>query len=1447
MGGRYGQPAIDDDFWKEPPHGKMEQSPATGTRRLMTRGDTVRFELELPQPAQGTAWLRTNLGHVATTRKEIIRAVERDQAPRAQDWYDLPMRRGDDRRFSIVLPLHQVGHFEAKCFFLENGQSDPIWPPGANTVINVEPADTCCANIIYNAFVRQFGPNRNGACTTDWAAQALGELDRQGFAVIPPSGTFRDLIGQLDFIIGTLGCTIIQLLPIHPTPTTYARMGRFGSPYAALSFTAVDPALAEFDPAATPLEQFEELVDAVHQREAKLLLDIAINHTGWAAALHGSHPEWLVRDNQGEIERPGAWGVTWEDLTRLDYTRRDLWAYMAEVFLTWCRRGADGFRCDAGYMVPLAAWRYIVAKVRTQFPDTIFFLEGLGGKIAVTRDILDQANFNWAYSELFQNYDRRQIEDYLPGALEIASRDGLMVHFAETHDNPRLAARSRTWARMRTALCALCAPHGGFAFANGVEWFAAEKIVVHESPSLNWGAEPNQVKEIRRLAQLLKTHPAFHDRTDLELIQVNGGNVIVMLRHHRPSGRRLVVAANLDDQNPNRAQWPRAQIDFSSQRVTDLLTGQAVDLTINGAFVDCELKPGKVVCLSADAKDHERLPSDDKTIGRPARVVEQCARALTLDVLVALRGYGDVSDLAIDRLSAELLTDPQRCCRQWSAVAGAPRTTHWEYPHDLKRQVMVPPGHLLLIQAPHPFRARLGEGEEILQANTALPSGDGRHFTVFRPSPTCRAVERRLELFLFPPGEPAVRTATPVLCLGDPQHIRIPRHWSRHALPQARNIFLATNGRGGMCHTPVDWGRLYSRYDCLLAANLNPAFPEDRWVMLTRIRAWVVYQGYSQELRPDLLEAFMQDHQHACRWLFRIPAGQGESVRITIGLRMLREENALVFSIKRPGAGPRVDELADDKPVRLILRPDVEDRNFHETTKAFMGPEDQFPSAVQISPGGFDFGPVPQRRLSMRLIDGDFISEPEWSYMVDRPLEAERGLDPHSDLFSPGYFRIDLKGKAAASLHGTVAAQEDWPAKPPATAGNQLEPQRPHALAPEAALRAALDAFTVRRERLATVIAGYPWFLDWGRDTLIFVRGLIAAEQFDLAGTIIRQFARFEDRGTLPNMIRGENADNRDTSDAPLWLFTACRDLVCAGQGAILEKRCGARTLREILVDMGRALCSGTPNGIHMDAASGLLFSPSHFTWMDTNYPAGTPREGYPIEIQALWQAALRLLVEIDPAANQPDWAALADQVQASVREMFFMADHGYLADVLLGPPGTSAAEARRDEALRPNQLLALTLGLVSEPKITRSVLEACEKLLVPGGIRSLADSPVSQPLEIHHQGQCLGDPYHPYRGRYTGDEDTSRKPAYHNGTAWTWLFPSFCEAWFRVYGPAGRPAALAWLGSAVTGMSAGCLGQISEILDGDWPHNPRGCDAQAWSVSEVLRVWRQLTTDEKK
>lgn len=496
------------------------QTPSPGTSRVMFRGDCLRFTLALNRETAGNAWVRTNLGTAAIARAEVIARVEKNEIKLGEGWYDIQMSRKDPVTFMIRLPLHQTGYFQAKCFFIPEGQTDPVWPEGDNCIINVEPAGTCCANIIYNAFVRQFGPARNASGKgLDRSLVPLMEtLDVSGFTVIPESGKFRDLRDQVGFIFSTLGCRALHLLPIHPTPTTYARMGRFGSPYAALNFTDVDPALARFDPAATPLEQFMELVDAVHYHNGYLILDIAINHTGWAAAIHETHPEWLVRGEDGKIKAPGAWGVVWADLTKLDYSHTDLWQYMAEIFLLWCHRGVDGFRCDAGYMIPVDAWEYMTAKVRQEYPDTLFLLEGLGGPLKTTREILGRGNFNWAYSELFQHYTREEITRYLPFALEVSDTCGHMVHYAETHDNNRLASVSNTYAKMRTALCALFSVSGGFGFANGVEWFAAEKINVHECPGLNWGARKNQVDFIRRLNTILKTHPTFFKTAQLTFI-----------------------------------------------------------------------------------------------------------------------------------------------------------------------------------------------------------------------------------------------------------------------------------------------------------------------------------------------------------------------------------------------------------------------------------------------------------------------------------------------------------------------------------------------------------------------------------------------------------------------------------------------------------------------------------------------------------------------------------------------------------------------------------------------------------------------------------------------------------------------------------------------------------------------------------------------------------------
>jgi len=1425
---------------------RVHQDPPPGTRMVKHRGDTITFHLTLSEFCKGSAFLRTNIGHAEIAREEIIQFVECDKPPLEQDWFDVPMVPQDELHFKITLPLCDVGHFEAKAFFLPADQRVPVWVPGANTAVNVSPAGTCCANIIYNAFVRQFGPNKNGRSFDDSQSPLVQPLDAAGYTVIPPSGTFRDLIRELDFIIGKLGCRIIQLLPINPTPTTYGRMGRFGSPYAALSFTAVDPALAEFDPKATPLEQFIELVDAVHARQAKIVIDIAINHTGWAAHIHETNPQWLIRDKDGQIEVPGAWGVRWEDLTKLDYSYKDLWQYVVDVFLTWCRRGVDGFRCDAGYMIPLAVWEYIIAAIRDQFPDTLFFLEGLGGKISVTRDLLNVANFNWAYSELFQNYDRPQIESYLPQAIEIAGTDGVLVHYAETHDNNRLASRSQIFAKMRTALCALASFQGAFGFANGVEWYAEEKINVHESPSLNWGSAINQVKEIRRLNTILKYHPAFHDRTELNLIQHGEGNCIALLRHHLPSGKRLLVVANLDDRHAAESAWDMKAAQLGGTKLFDLLTKKQVFVNQTGKRCLLPLNPGQVVCLTTDPTELESLQEDavPHAFERPPRITLQMQRAKALDVFQFYNGSGDIGDFNPDHAAQDLIRDPVEYCRCLNPQGEESRVIKWKLRRDTKREVMIPPGHFLMVMAARPFRARIVNDSRVLKNEDSIEGADGSHFALLTPLPVPEThVQVTIQIVIYG-REHARHLDAPLLLLGRGDSLQLKTVFRRNEIQDANLCLLMTNDSGATLKLPVKWGKLTSRYDALLAANLDPAIPVERWIMLTRCRIWVVYQDYSQEISNDCLECFSYDLNLEESWRFRIPVGRGAHVSVTLKLEIFPGRNALRMTISRPQTSKAGQELDVHETVRVIVRPDIENRNFHETTKAYTGPEIDWPPAVSPYDHGFTFQPDRDHLLDVRISEGTFVSEPEWIYMVHRAKEAERGLDPDSDLFSPGYFLTSLRGAKTVSMDALVRYASKPRTSTELTNDQPSLPKKSDYEQPSdwlSTLKAALNQFVVKRGTLKTVIAGYPWFLDWGRDSLIVARGLIASGRTQVVREILQQFGRFEDKGTLPNMIQGDVAANRDTTDAPLWFCIVCKELLSAeGQTEFLDKACGNRTIRQVLLSIASNYIKGTPNGIQMDFDSGLIFSPAHFTWMDTNHPAGTPREGYPIEIQALWAMTLEFLANVDTEGTQ-DWKGLADRVRRSVHDLFYLAENGYLADCLHTSSDINPRRADVDDALRPNQLLAITLGVVSDIDICRDIVTACEQLIVPGAIRSLADRPVRRPLEIIHQGKIINNPIQPYVGKYVGDEDTQRKPAYHNGTAWTWLFPSFCEAWVCAYGDGAKETAGAWLSSSIRLINSGCIGHIPEILDGDFPHTQRGCDAQAWGLSEWLRVWIRL------
>ncbi|MBL7115176.1 MAG: glycogen debranching enzyme N-terminal domain-containing protein [Kiritimatiellae bacterium] len=1413
----------------------LKQSPAPGSYSVVYRGDVVEFLLTVPDAPDGKAWLRTNIGHAVVHRREIIRAVEQGKSILSRDWHDIAMERVQPDLFRLCLPVLEPGCFKAKSFFLPAGQSEPLWPAGDNARIKVEPEAYAGGNSLYTAFVRQFHTDGRQKLTAE-QVHAVNTLEKDGYHVIPQSGTFRNLIKELDFITGTLRCRIIQLLPIHPTPTTYARMGRYGSPFAVIDFMDVDPALAEFDRQTTPLQQFIELVDAVHARGARLFLDIPINHTGWASTLQVHHPEWFERTEDDRFRSPGAWGVTWEDLSQLNYEVRHLWEYIAEVFLFWCRQGVDGFRCDAGYMVPEMVWEYVVAKVRTQYPDTIFMLEGLGGKVTVTESLMSKAGLDWAYSELFQQYTREQIEYYLPDAIRISQEKGLLIHFAETHDNNRLAATSSGYARMRTALAALLSDGGGFGITNGVEWLATEKVDVHGAPSMNWGCSENLVEHIQRLNTIVSHHPAFVPGVPLRLVHNSHDNAIALLRSCPAERDTCLVIVNLNHTDAGHVSWRCADFDPPNGQVVDLLANDAVTLCRENDAWMCHLGPGQVFLLSIDTRIPARI---DAWLAGPVEPEERTLRRLSakaLDIIVESNGLQDVSALNTTLRGQSLARDPWAYCV--SAFDGIPRVTTWTWPADVRRKVMIPPGNCLLVRAPHRFSLDVSFEQHPAMHDHALPAQDGSWFAVLLPKVKHREhTAAQMQISVFAPDESS-RGCAPLLFLSHVSHAEVYSTVDQ-ALTRTHGLYtLCGNESGAMAQVQGCWGELRSQYDALLAGNLHPSVPSDRQVMLTRCRVWLVYRGYSQSVDINCLNTFSQAEDGTVAWRFSVPGGLGKLVPLSIVLRLCPGGNRIELTVARHKARG-AHRLDDHSPVRIIVRPDIEDRSSHASTKAYAGPEHTWPQAVEPAAQGFVFSPYGDHALHMQVDEGTFVHESEWQYMVGHPFEAKRGLEPNGDLFSPGYFTFELTGGRANMLAGEITVSGAAPCSMDMVSLPAPTPETV-TVPIDTAMERALATYVVRRGNGKTVLAGYPWFLDWGRDTLIALRGMIAAGYHRESCEILLQFATMERNGTLPNMLIADDDTNRDTSDAPLWFCVACRDLLLVAGEEILDASCGERALRDVLLSIGEHLCRGAENGVKMDQESGLLYSPSHYTWMDTNHPAGTPRQGYAVEIQALWYAALSFLATVEGEAGER-WSDLAAKVQASLMSLFVREDQGYLCDCLHADAGTPAAVAVADDALRSNQLLALTLGAVTDRALSASILRHCEELLVPGAIRSLADRPVSVPIPVSHNGVVLNDPHQPYQGHYCGDEDTRRKPAYHNGTAWTWPFPSYAEAMVSVYGDAIRPQALAILHSATELINRDCLGHVPEIVDGDAPHISRGCGAQAWGVSELYRVLKLL------
>ena len=602
---------------------RLEMSPAPGERLLRFVGDRIQFRLFNAEgkalPDQSRGLLRANLGRGSVLREEIITARGGENPRSGASWRDIPMRRRGNEWF-LELTLTEVGYFKAKAYAVDS-KGWQVWPEGPDTGISVHPDAYRTANTIYCAFTRLFGERKTATTTTDKQLDAqLKQLDKQGYTAIPPSSKLRDLTRELPHIIDTLGCRILHLLPVNPTPTTYARFGRAGSPYAGLDLTAIDPALIEFDRRTTGVAQFCELAGAVHGQGARLFLDLVINHTGWSSTLHEDHPNWFLRGADGAFVSPGAWGVTWEDLVELNTRETDLWDHLAEAFLTWCRRGVDGFRCDAGYKVPMPVWQYIVARVRAEFPETLFLLEGLGGAWTDTETLLTEGGMQWAYSELFQEYSGLQVAGYLDHAHKQSERVGVLAHYSETHDNERLAKKGRAWSLLRNRLCALASVNGAFGFTCGVEWLATERVLVHGCTGLAWGSAENIVPELARLNSLISHHPCFFDRAMLKRLSPPDSPVFALQRVSADGQDAVLLLANTDIEKDQaltlaldpKAGWPQPVPPHRDTRETPLpdpsslkeLLGQPMPKIkqTNDGKLTFALQPGACYCLAPKAQ-----------------------------------------------------------------------------------------------------------------------------------------------------------------------------------------------------------------------------------------------------------------------------------------------------------------------------------------------------------------------------------------------------------------------------------------------------------------------------------------------------------------------------------------------------------------------------------------------------------------------------------------------------------------------------------------------------------------------------------------------------------------------------------------------------------------------------------------------------------------------------
>ena len=641
-----------------------------------------------------------------------------------------------------------------------------------------------------------------------------------------------------------------------------------------------------------------------------------------------------------------------------------------------------------------------------------------------------------------------------------------------------------------------------------------------------------------------------------------------------------------------------------------------------------------------------------------------------------------------------------------------------------------------------------------------------------------------------------------------------------------RREWLETNGLGGFASSTII-GLNTRRYHGLLVAATKP--PVGRVVMLSQLEETLFIESQPFDLSANRYPGVV--HPQGFRYLkqfrldpFPVFTYEIEGIEIEQTVFMIHGENSTVvhYELKKNNHPERIKNL------RLELRPLIAFRDYHSTTHengAINREIEQRQGLATVAP----YQGLPSLHLAHNAVE--LRRTGDWYRNFEYDAERERGLDFAEDLFNPCVLRFDLRLRRQASViastdpHDVGQVAEYRQAEITRRRNVAVSPPVEDAFAQD--LVNAADQYIVSRGDQKTVIAGYHWFSDWGRDTMIALPGLtLPTGKPEVARSILRAFAEHVDQGMLPNRFpdAGE-APEYNTVDATLWFFEAARAyLAYTGDLKFVRDE-----LYPVFADIVSWHVRGTRYGIKVDS-SGLLSSGEpgvQLTWMDAKVGdwVVTPRRGKPVEIQALWYNALCIMENLarkfGDESGQKRYRNMATVASWSFNRLFWNESMGCLYDVTNGAPP--------DPSIRPNQIFAVSLthSMLSPERAKCVVQKVQEHLLTPFGLRSLAPT----------------DPQ--YQGRYTGGP-TERDGAYHQGTVWPWLLGPFITAYVKVNGGSetARRQASEWLEPLREHLTDGGLGHISEIFDGDAPQLPRGCIAQAWSAAEILRAYIEDVKD---